>query len=40
MPIFLWVIYPIAIWSACAGLMSSGNPTETDRSISDQAING
>jgi len=20
MPIFLWLIYPIAIWSACAGI--------------------
>ena len=22
MPILLWVIYPLAIWSACAGMIS------------------
>ncbi|MFL6797363.1 MAG: hypothetical protein ACJ8F3_08120 [Xanthobacteraceae bacterium] len=37
MPILLWIIYPIAVWSACAGMIndpnadSSNGPGTTDR---------
>ena len=31
MPLLLWVVYPFAIWSACAGLLINGTAGSKQR---------
>jgi hypothetical protein len=35
MPILLWVIYPLAIWSACAGIIGDDGKAGPDNASQD-----
>ena len=35
MPILLWVIYPLAIWSACAGMISDDGKAGPEKESQD-----
>ena len=35
MPIFLWVIYPIAIWSACAGIINDRSAAASEKGLTN-----
>ena len=35
MPIFLWLIYPIAIWSACAEMINANGKSKSQKCLID-----